>query len=75
MIYGGKVVGYLGEVHPLVADALVLLRRAKVYGQRLAVADVQIAVGFGRETGVYLHTVAAMTLGEILLKKGLDEFS
>lgn len=21
MIYGGKVVGYLGEVHPLVADA------------------------------------------------------
>ena len=71
----GVLLGGVGVVHAQVADAAEMLGSAEVYGQRLAVADVQISVRFGRETGVYLHTVAAMPLGEILLNKGLDEIS
>ena len=71
----GVLLGGVRVVHAQVADAAEMLGSAEVYGQRLAVADVQISVRFGRETGVNLHTVAAMPLGEILLNKGLDEIS
>ena len=52
-----------------------MLGRAEVYGQRLAVSDVEIAVGFGREAGVHLHAVAALSLRKILLYKGLNKVS
>ena len=48
----GVLLGGVGVVHPQVADAAVLLRRAEVDGQGLAVADMEIAVGLRREPGV-----------------------
>ena len=35
--------------------------------------DVQVTVGFGRETGVDLHTLKATALGNILVYKILNE--
>ena len=54
-------------VHAQVAQAAVFLRSAEVDDQRLAVADVQIAVRLGRETGVHLHALAAPAGSQILI--------
>ena len=51
------------------------LRRAEVDVQGLAVADMQIAVGLRRETGVDLHPGEPAALGDILLNKGVDKVS
>ena len=48
----GIFLGGVGIVHTEVAKTVVLLRGAEVDAQSLAVADVQIAVGFRGETGV-----------------------
>ena len=42
---------------------------AEVNDQGLAVADMEVAVGLGRETGVYLHPGAAAALGDVLLNE------
>ena len=55
--------------------AAEMLGRAEIYGESLAVADVQIAVGLGREAGVDLHALAALALGQVLLDKGFDKVS
>ena len=69
------LLGGVGIVKAQVTDAAKMLCRAEVDGQRLAVADMQIAVGLGRETGVHLHAVAGTALGKILLHKGFNEIS
>ena len=71
----GVLLGGVGIIHAQVADAAKMLSGAEIYGQRLAVADVEIAVRLRREAGVNLHPIAALPLGEILLNKGLDEIS
>ena len=60
---------FLGRVRVVkaqIAHAAETLRRQKIDGQRLHVADVQVAVRFGRETR--LHAAAVLALGDI----GLD---
>ncbi len=52
----GVLLGGVGVVHAQVAQAAEALGGAEVDGQRLAVADVQIAVGLRRKTGVDLRS-------------------
>ena len=49
------LLGRVGVVHTQVAQPAELFRGTEIDAQRLAVADMQITVGFGRETGVDLH--------------------
>ena len=71
----GILLGGVGIVHAEVGDAVEALGGAEVDAQGLAVADVQIAVGLGREAGVDLHALAALALGQVLLDKGFDKVS
>ena len=48
-------------------------RRAEVDGQRLAVADVQIAVRLRRKTGVDLLALEAPTLRDVFFDEGVDK--
>ena len=50
-------------------ESLGFFGGAEIDRQSLAVADMQIAIGFGRKAGVHLHTVAAVALGQVLLYK------
>ena len=65
--------GGVGVVHAQVADAAELFCGPEVYNQSLAVADMQIAVGFRRKTGVHLHPSEPAARGNILLNKLVDE--
>ena len=65
----GVLLGGVGIVHPQVAQAVVLLGGAEVNAQRLAVADMQIAVGLRRETGVDGHSLELTTLCDVLVDK------
>ena len=56
-----------------VADAVILFGGAEVDGQRLAVTNVQIAVGLGRETGVHSLACVLAALGDIFIDKSVDE--
>ena len=67
------LLGGVGVVHPEVAEAAELLRRAEVDGQGLAVADVQVAVGLRREAGVDGHALELSAGGDILRDKRVDE--
>ena len=69
----GVLFGGVRVVHPQVADAAELLRRAKVDDQRLAVPDVQIAVGLRRKTGMDLHPGAPSAGGNVLRNKLMDK--
>ena len=71
----GILLGGVRIVKTEVADAAEVLGGAEIYGQGLAVSDMQIAVRLGRETGVDLHPLAALSCGQILLHKGLNEVS
>ena len=62
----GVLLRRVGVVHAQVAQAAELLRRAEVDGQRLAVADVQIAVRLGREARVHLLTLEPAAGGDVL---------
>ena len=55
----GLFLGRVGVVHPHVADAAELVRDAEVEADRLGVADVEIAVRLGRETGVDARVLSA----------------
>ncbi|MNM45805.1 hypothetical protein D3C81_567330 [compost metagenome] len=50
--------GRVGVVETQVRDAAELLGQAEVHADRLGVADVQVAVGFRRETGDDLRVLA-----------------
>ncbi len=65
--------GRVGVVHAEIAQSAVLFGGAKVDDQGLAVADVQIAVGFRREPGVDGLTGVAAALGDVFVDKGMDE--
>ena len=69
----GILLGRVGVVHAQVADAAELLGRAEVDDQRLAVADVEIAVGLGRKTGMNLHAGKAPAGGDVLRDKFMDK--
>ena len=69
----GVLLGGVGIVHAQVAQTAVLLGRAEVDAQRLAVADVQIAVGLRRKTGVNGHSLELTTLCDVLVDKIVDK--
>ncbi len=59
----------VGIIHTEVADTAVFFGCAKVYAKSFAVTDVKVAVGFGRKTGMHLHTFTASTRCQILFDK------
>ena len=69
----GVLLGGVSVVHAQVADPAELLGRTEVDDEGLAVADMQVAVGLGREAGVDLHPGAAAPLGNILLDELVDK--
>jgi len=78
-LYGIHIFGVLfrgvGVIHPQIAHTTELLGSAKVNGQRLAVANVQVTVGLRREPGVNRHPLKLAARGNIFLNKGMDEVS
>ena len=66
----GVFLGRIGVVEAQVADAAELAGDAEVQADRLGMADVQVAVGFGRETGVDDRVLAA---GQVLADDLADE--
>ena len=56
-----------------VAKAPELFGGAKIDGQGLAVADVQIAVRLRGETGVDGHALVLSAGGDVLLNESMDE--
>ena len=69
----GVLLGGVGVVHPQVAQAAELLRRAEVDDQRLAVPDVQVAVGLRREPGVDGHPLELAAGADVLLDESVDK--
>ena len=65
----GVLLGGVGVVHAQVAQAAVTLGGAEVDAKGLAVADVQIAVGLRRETGVNGQSLEPATLCDVLVDK------
>ena len=47
----------VGVIETQVGGAAVFLRHPKVDADSLGMADVQVTIGFGRETGLYLGVV------------------
>ena len=60
-------------VHTQVAKTVVLLCTAEVDDKSLAVANVEIAVGFGRETSVDSLTLKASAGGDVLFDKCVNK--
>ena len=67
------LLGGVGVVHAEIAHTAVLLGGAKINGQRLAVTDVEIAVGLGREAGVDSHALILPALSDVLINKIVDK--
>ena len=67
------LLGGVGVVHAQVAQTAELLGSAEVDDQRLAVTDVQIAVGLRRKTGVNGFAGKPTALGDIFFNKGMNE--
>ena len=65
--------GGVGVVHAEVAQAIVLLGGAEVDDQRLAVADMQIAVGFRRKPGMDGLTRKLPAGGDVLVDECVDK--
>ena len=61
------LLGGVRVVHTQVAQAVIPLGGAEVDGQRLAVSNMQIAVGLRRETGVDGHSLELTTLCDVLV--------
>ena len=70
MIYGGKVVGYLGEVHPLVADAYGIGEKAYI-----AVIDIPTVLDFAnfsyKYTGIARYPAVTRDLSMVVPKNVL----
>ena len=71
----GIFLGRVGIVHAQVAQAAELLRHAEIDAQGLAVADVQIAVGLRRKTGVYGHAFILAALRNVLRDERVNEIA
>ena len=71
----GVLLGGVGVVHAQIAETAELLRRAEVDAQRLAVADVQIAVRLGRETGVHRFSGKPSAGGNVLSDKIMNKIA
>ena len=63
----------VGVVHAKIAQTAKLFGSAEVNAKCLAVTNMQIAVGFRRETGVNLHAFILTALSDILSNECMDE--
>lgn len=70
MVYGGKVVGYLGEVHPLVADTYGIGEKAYI-----AVIDIPTVLDFAnfsyKYTGIAKYPAVTRDLSMVVPKNVL----
>ena len=70
MVYGGKVVGYLGEVHPLVADTYGIGEKAYI-----AVIDIPMVLDFAnfsyKYTGIAKYPAVTRDLSMVVPKNVL----
>jgi len=69
----GVLLGRIGVVHAEVAQAAEFFSRAEIDGQRLAVADVQIAVRLRRKTGVDLLALKLSARRDVFQNKCVNE--
>ena len=69
----GVLFGGVGVVKAEVAHAAILFGGAEVDGEGLAVADVQVAVGFRREAGVDGHALELPTFCNVFVDELMDE--
>ena len=69
----GILLGGIGIVHAEIGDAAEFLGDTEVDAQSLAVADVQISVGFRREAGVDLHSFILTAGTDILFHECFDK--
>ncbi len=65
----GILLGRIRIIHAQVADAAVFFRGAEVYAKGLAMADVQVAVGFRRKTGMNPHPLKSSAVGQVFFNK------
>jgi len=63
----------VGVIHPQIADAAVFFRGAEIDHDRLGMADMQVAIRLGRETGMHGHAGEPATLGNIFVDELVDE--
>ena len=71
----GVLFGGVRIIHAQIADTAEVLGCRKIDCQRLAVADVKIAVRLGRETGMDLHAVAAVAFLQIFFYEFFNKVS
>ncbi len=69
----GVLLGRVRVVHTQIAQTAELFRRAEIDGQRLAVTDVQIAVGLRREPGVDGHPLELAAGADVPLDESVDK--
>ena len=67
------LLGGVGVVHPQIAQPTILLRRTKVDDQGLAVADMEVAVGLRRKTGMDFHPGVLSAGSDVLINKIVDK--
>ena len=65
--------GGVGVVHTQIAQAAIFFGGAEINNQRLAVANVQIAVGLRRKPGVDGFACELPAGGDILIDKSMDK--
>ena len=67
------LLGGVGVVHTEIAQSAILLGGTEVDAQGLAVANMQVAIGLRRETGVDGHALELTTLCDVLVDELMDE--
>ena len=65
------LLGGVGVVETEVGLAVIFLSDAEVEANGLGVADMQVAVGFGRKTG--MHTSAVLAVGDVAFDNLFDK--
>jgi len=67
------LLGRVGVIHTQIADAVVLFRRTEINGQRLAMSDMEVAVGLWREPGVHLFPRTAPAGLQLLFNDAMNK--
>ena len=65
--------GGVGVIHAQVAQAVILLGGAEVYKDGLGVTDVEIAVGFRRESSMHLQTGVGAVFRDVLVDEVMNK--
>ena len=71
----GIFLGRVSIIHPQIAQTAELFSHPEINAQCLAVTDMQISVGFRRETGMDRHAFILSAFCDILRNKRIDEIA